>query len=151
MARWSDSNSSRSRTTWPPDSSVRWLWMIRLASSASCSCTEMRTSPLPLTVSGKIEFGTAADMTSGTPWASRRPRTTLASTSECVLKTTTRSATVSGTAHVQRQRLADAARRNGVEIVDLQQNHRHVIVLRRRAHKRLNLAEHALPELVGRE
>ena len=36
-------------------------------------------------------------------------------------------------------------------VVDLQQDHRHVVVLRRVADERRNLAEHPLAQLVGRQ
>src|SRR6476619_417080 len=63
--------------------------MMRRASSTSSSCTDSRTSPRLSIVSGKM-FRIAPDATThGTPCASRRPRTTLASTSECVRKMTT--------------------------------------------------------------
>src|SRR5713101_8588681 len=104
--------------------------MMRRASSASDSRTEIRTSPRPLTVSGKMLCGTSEATTEGTPFASSRPRTMLASTSECVRKMTTRS---------------------GTGTIDLQQNHGHIVVLRDVANKRGDLSQNALAELFRRQ
>ena len=41
--------------------------------------------------------------------------------------------------------------RRGRPLVDLQQDHRHVVVLRRVADERRDLAQHALAQLVGRQ
>src|SRR6185503_20540676 len=88
----------------------------------------MRTSPSPLTVSGKILCGTSEATTEGTPFASSRPRTMLASTSDCVRKMTTRS---------------------GTGAIDPQQNHRHVVVLRGAADKRRDFAQDPFAQLFG--
>src|SRR2546423_3650171 len=93
----------------------------------------MRTSPSPSTDSGKIECGTSELTTDMTPCASSRLRTMLASMSECVRKMTIRSG-------------------NGCcDLVHLEQNHRHVVVLRRAADERRNFAQHALAQFVGRQ
>src|SRR5262245_4156784 len=103
--------------------------MIRLASSASSSRTEMRTSPSPSTVSGNTEGG-MADVTSDmTPCVSSRPRTMLASTSECVRKMTTRSG------NLMVDDLVTVDRGGSRQVFDLQQEHRHVVVLWRVADK----------------
>src|SRR6059058_2474721 len=107
--------------------------MMRRASSASLWCTAMRTSPSPSTDSGKIECGTSELTTVMTPCAWSRLRTTLASMSECVRKMTTRS--------------GNCCR----DLVDLEQNHRHIVVLRRGADERRNLAQHALAQIIGRQ
>src|SRR6516225_11687946 len=67
------------------------------------------------------------------PCVSSRPRTICASMSEWVRKMTTRSG--NGFGH----------------LINLQQDHRHVVVLRRVAHERRNLAEDALAQLVRSE
>src|ERR1700682_5181157 len=105
--------------------------MSRCASSASSRWTEMRTSPRPLTLTGKIDCGRSDATIDGTPCASSSPRTMLASMSEWVRKMTTRSGD------------------GGGDTLDLQQNHRHVVVLRRVADERLDLAENALAQLIG--
>src|SRR4051794_37179574 len=107
--------------------------MIRCASSASSGWTAMRTSVRPSIESGKIACGTSDEITDITPCDSSRPRTMRASMSECVRKMTTRSG--NGFGH----------------LVDLQQDHRHVVVLRRVADKRRDLAQHALAQFVGRQ
>src|SRR5262245_50311515 len=90
----------------------------------------MRTSPRPLTVSGKMFRGTSEVTTDGTPLASRSPRTMLASTSECVRKMMTRS---------------------GTSAVHPHEDHRHVVVLRGPADKRRDLAQHALAQFLRRQ
>src|SRR2546423_10295837 len=107
--------------------------MIRCASSASFGCTAIRTSVSPSIDSGKIACGTSDEITDITPCDSSRPRTMRASMSEWVRKITTRSG--NGFGH----------------LVHLQQDHRHVVVLRRVADERRNLAQHALAQLVGRQ
>src|SRR5437667_5571553 len=101
--------------------------MTRRASSASSARTDTRTSPRSVTDSGNCATPDAA--TDGMPFASSSPRTMLASTSDCVRKMTTRSDTS----------------------FHLQQNHRHVIVLRRVADERGDLAQDAFTQLVGRQ
>src|SRR5689334_22883727 len=133
MARCSESNSSRSRTTSPFFSSVRWLSMIFRASSASLSWTEIFTSPALSTDSGNTEREIPDEVTAMIPCASSRLRTTRASMSDAVLKMTIRSG-------------------NGLRyLVHLQQNHRHVVVLRRVADERRDLPQRALAQLVGGE
>src|SRR6476659_3106849 len=68
--------------------------MMRRAPSASSACTAMPISPSVLTTIGNSDCGRCDVTTDGTPCASRRPRTTLASTSDRVRNTVTRSATV---------------------------------------------------------
>src|SRR5689334_1383358 len=138
MACCSDSNSSRSRTTCGDPNSVRWLSMMRLASSASFGCTEMVTSPKGFTAIGN-GFGWCDATTSGRPCASSRPRTMLASTSERVWKMTTRSDKFVG----------DGAAHRGERfavVLDFQENHRHVVVLGRAADERLDFGEHTLTQ-----
>src|SRR5437870_10749353 len=120
--------------------------MIRSASSASSGCTEIRTSPRALMASGKMDCGTSDAVTVGTPCASSSPRTTLASTSDCVRKMTTRSATRFSAAAGGCHRLCGRCGCNG-RLVDLEQDHRHVVVLRRGADERLDLAQNALAQL----
>src|SRR5689334_20916251 len=99
--------------------------MIRRASCASSGCTAIRTSLRPSTDSGKIECGTSEETTDGSPCDSSRPRTICASMSEWVRKMTIRSG-------------------NGFNhLVDLEQDHRHVVVLRRVADERGDFAQHA--------
>src|SRR5262249_42238928 len=107
--------------------------MIRCASSASSGCTAMRTSLSPSIDSGKIACGTSDETIDMTPCDSSRPRTMRASMSECVRKMTTRSG--NGFGH----------------LVHLEQNHRHVVVLRGVADERRDLAEHPLTQFVGRQ
>src|SRR6516225_4039211 len=98
--------------------------MMARASEASASCTVMRTSLRPSTESGKIDSERSDETTEITPCASRRLRTTRASMLDGVRKTTTSSG-------------------NGLsDLVNLQQNERHVIVLRRVAHERGDFPEH---------
>src|SRR5215470_10679815 len=69
------------------------------------------------------------DTITGMSWVSSSPRTRLASTSECVRKMTTVSATV----------------------LHLQQDHRHVVVRIRLADEGLHLAQDALAQLLRGE
>ena len=125
--------------------------MIRRASSASSGRTAIRTSPSSLTFSGNTECATEDDSTDMTPCASSRPRTMLASTSDCVRKMTTSSAHPR-TSATSATSAASASRSppGGGTCVDLQQDHRHVVVLRRVADERRDLAQHAFAQLVGR-
>src|SRR5437867_526253 len=107
--------------------------MMRSASSASLGCTDSRTSPSPLTDSGKIACGTSELATDITPWASSRLRTTRASIGDALRKMTTRSG--NGCGH----------------LVDLEQDHGHVVVLRRIPDKCCNFAQDALAQLVRGE
>src|SRR5439155_237058 len=112
---------------------VRCASMIRCASSASFGCTAIRTALSPSIDSGKIACDTSDEITDMTPCDSSRPRTMRASMSEWVRKITTRSG--NGFAH----------------LVDLQQDHRHVVVLRGVADERGDFAQHAFAELVRRQ
>src|SRR5438876_825499 len=107
--------------------------MIRRASSASSGCTDSRTSPSPSTDIGKIECGTSEPTTDMMPCASSRLRTTRASICDAVRKITTKSG--NGSRH----------------FVHLEQDHRHVVVLRRFADKCRDLAQHPLAQLIGRQ
>ena len=102
------------------------------------SRTEMRTSPSPSTDSGKIECGTSDATIDWMPCVSSRPRTTLASMSECVRKMTTGE---DGSARHRGLGRAIGLRASVVQPVDLDQDHRHVVVLRRAADERF--ASHA--------
>src|SRR5581483_1295890 len=104
--------------------------MMRLASSASLWCTARRTSPRSFTDSGNTECGTSDEIIDMMPCVSSSPRTICASMSECVRKMTTRSGNGFG------------------DLFDLQENHRHVVVLRRIADKRRDLAQDALAQFV---
>ena len=88
----------------------------------------------PVHVRRKTRCGTSDETTDGMPCASSSPRTMLASTSDCVRKMT----------HQIGHDMASA-------ILDLQQDHRHVVVLRRVADERGDLAQHALAQLLGRQ
>src|SRR6185295_12317220 len=157
MACCSGPNSSRSRTTSPFLSSVRCPSMIRCASSASLAWTAMRTSVRPSTDIGKTECNTSDETTDMTPCVSSSPRTICASMSECVRKMTTRSVTqphlpylphLPGRSLLGNLRELRAGQRDGdCRVVDLQQDHRHVVVLRGVADERGDLAQHALAEL----
>src|SRR6266849_3161735 len=105
----------------------------------------MRTSPSPSTDSGKIECGISDDITDVTPCDARSPRTICASMSECVRKMTTRSRAILF-CELRELRVNRRRRRS---LVDLEQNHRHVVVLGRVADERGDLAQHALAQLVG--
>src|SRR5207249_3709890 len=107
--------------------------MTRRASFASPGCTERRTSPSPSTESGKIACGTSELTTDMMPCASSRLRTTRASIADAVRKITTKSG--NGRRH----------------LLHFEQNHRHVVVLRRIADERGDLAQHPFAQLVGRQ
>src|SRR5258707_12519878 len=107
--------------------------MTRSASSASLWWTAIRMSPRPSTESGKIDCGTAEDTTDMIPCASSRLRTTRASIPDEVRKMTTWSG--NGLTH----------------LVHLQQDHRHVVVLRGVADEGGNLTQHALTQLGRRQ
>src|ERR1700674_2719174 len=126
----SASNSLRSGTTRAPVTSIRWLAMMRCASSASSGLTEILTSPMPSTTSGKIDRGRSDDINDGMPWASSRPRTTRASISERLLNTTISSS-------------------NGLSL-DFHNDHRDVVMLRLAVDKRRNLVEQTLTDGLGR-
>src|SRR6185369_17422513 len=98
------------------------------------------TSVRPSTDRGKTECNMSEETTDITPWVSSRPRTILASMSEWVRKMTTRSVTV----FERRDRTTRGESpsfhscdlcelcvhlRYRRQLVDLQQDHRHVIVL----------------------
>src|SRR6185436_9812466 len=105
--------------------------MTRRASSASSTRTDSRTSARSVTASGYCDTRDAA--TDGIPFASSSPRTILASISELVRKMTTRS---------------DMGRNTPHHRLHLQQDHRHVVVLRGVADKRRDIAQHALTPLL---
>src|ERR1043166_5748194 len=154
MACCSDSNSSRSRTTSPLRTSVRWLSMMRRASSASSACTASRTSPSPSTASGKIACGRSDETIDMMPCASSRLRTILASMADGALKTTTRlDIRLSQKSAVRSHNASNVFRLLPSAFcplpLDFQKNHGHVVVLRRVAHERRDLAQHALAQFVG--
>src|SRR5262249_10741044 len=91
----------------------------------------MRTSVSPTIDSGKIACGTSDDTIDSTPCDSSSPRTIRASMSEWVRKMTTRSG--NGFGH----------------LVHFQQDHRHVVVLRRVADEGGDFAQDAFAQLVG--
>ena len=88
--------------------------MMRTASSASSSRTDTHVSPIGLTVNGKSAAGGPEVRTDSMPWLSSSAWTTLASMFEPVRKMTMSSDMVGPP---RRQRL------------DLQQDHRHIVVL----------------------
>src|ERR1700716_4121330 len=125
--------------------------MMRCASSASSACTEMRTMVRPSTESGKIECGPSEEITDITPWVSSRPRTMCASMSEWLRKMATKSVTSLHPAPSLLRELSEcriAGGRDHRQIVDLQQDHGHVVVLRRVAHEGGDLAQHPLAQLL---
>ena len=75
-------------TTTPFGSVLRWLSIRRAASSAVPGGTAIRVSPCASTLNGNTECGASDDRTTGMPWASRSPHTTVASMSEDVRKMT---------------------------------------------------------------
>src|SRR6516225_1715702 len=146
MARCRASNSSRSGTTSPFLSSVRWLAMMRRASFASLSRTAILTSPALSTDSGNTEREMPDEVTVMRPWASSRLRTTRASMSEGVVKMTTSS----GNGFVF-QTVHPAGGIPLVHLIHFEQNHCHIIVLRRVADERGDLPQHPLAQLVRRQ
>src|SRR5215472_14001803 len=80
------------------------------------------------------------------PLASSSPRTMLASTSDCVRKMTIRSPNLQSPF-----RLSTVVKGFEFGGFDLEQDHRHVVVLRGVADKRRDLAQHAFPQLVRRQ
>src|SRR5688572_20139325 len=121
------SNSSRRRTTREP-TSWRWLSIIRRASSAAESATATRISPSALTAIGQIPWAFPEARMASIPWLSSSAMTTLASMSDEVANTTTT-----------------------LPISDLQQHHRHIVVLCRGSSEGLNLAEDTVAQVVGRK
>src|SRR6476661_1459843 len=95
----------------------------------------MRTWPSSLTLIGNTDVGSAEDMIDGRPWASRRPRTIAASTADCVRKMTT------GSAMFDRYGLQIRLGRKKARVFDLEQDHRHVVVLRRGADERRDFTQ----------
>src|SRR5689334_20921221 len=83
------------------------------------------------------------------PWASSSPRTMLASTSDCVRKMTTRSAMYRHCPPLLHLSVVEGI--VGPDWFDLEEDHRHVVVLRRVPNKRRHFAQHALAEFVGRQ
>ena len=117
--------------------------MMRRASSASLACTAMRTSPRPSTDSGKTTAARRTRRPTCTPCASSRPRTMLRFDVGVRAEDDDQIATQSSAAIRARSPRAD--------VVDLQQDHRHVVVLRRVADERRDLAQHALAQLLRRQ
>src|SRR4051812_23312458 len=113
--------------------------MMRVARSASSACTAIRSS---LTAIGNGVRDMSDDTMVAMPCVSRSPRTTSASICEGVWKMTVRSLMSSSD--------GDPAGRDKCPI-DLQQDHRHVVVLIGGANERLDLAHDALAELAGVE
>ena len=128
--------------------------MICRASSASAAFTAMRTSPSSLTVTGNSECGTADGHER--PHAVRLEQSAHDARLDVGLrrKMTTRSLTnaspTSGdTASARRAGATTSS--HGRQLVDLQQDHRHVVVLRRVADERGDVAQHPLAQLVARQ
>src|SRR5580765_1091232 len=139
--------------------------MMRRASSTSSSCTDSRTSPRLSIVSGKMLRIAPDATTHGTPCASSRPRTTLASTSECVRKMTTRAEEDTevnspprrkgghgGISYLYspflRSSVVERLHSSCANRVHLEQDHRHIVVLRAAAGNCLHLAKDALAQLL---
>src|SRR5881227_1496759 len=116
----------------------------------------MPISPSVLTTIGNKACVSCDETTEGTPCASRSPRTTLASTSDRVRKTVTRSGmTITFSRRDRRPRrvcrssllcelrelCVDRRDGGGRQLFDLQQHHRHIIMLRRAVDERGDLAE----------
>src|SRR5215467_16172815 len=106
--------------------------MMRRASSTSSSCTDRRTSPRLSMVSGKMLRIAPDATTHGMPCASSRPRTTLASTSECVRRMTTRELEDTETNSPPSYLDSPFLHSSVVEmfqraLVHLEQDHRHVV------------------------
>src|SRR4026208_1486234 len=102
--------------------------MMRRASSAAESATATRISPSALTAIGQIPCGLPEARMASMPWLSSSAMTTLASMSEDVTNTTTT-----------------------LPLPDLQQHHRHVVVLGGRSSEGATLAEDAVAQIVARE
>ena len=102
--------------------------MMRRASSAAESATATRISPSALTVIGQIACVLPDARKPSMPWLSSSAMTTLASISDEVANTTTT-----------------------LPLSDLQQHHRHVVLLCRGSGEGLNLAEDTVAQLVGRQ
>src|SRR3954464_1290495 len=143
MAFCSASNSCRIGTGGVAPDSVRCPSMMCRASSASSLRTDTRTSPSSATFNGNTLCGTSEATAEGMPFASSSPRTMLASTSECVRKITTRSAM-----YGYWSPFFAMMKRFGRQPFDLQQDHRHVVVLRRVADEGGDLAQDALAQLL---
>src|SRR5215467_681302 len=146
MTFCSASNSYLIGTTGVVPDSVRCPSMMCRASSASSARTDRRTSPSSATFSGNTLCGTSDATTQGMPLASSSPRTMLASTSDCVRKITTRSANLQSPFLPPR-----VAERFEAGRIDLEQDHRHVVVLWSVADERRDFAKHAFAQLVGRQ
>src|SRR5688572_28838005 len=102
--------------------------MIRRASSAAESATATRISPSALTVIGQIPWVFPEARMASIPWLSSSAMTTLASMSDEVANTTTT-----------------------LPISDLQQHHRHIVMLCRGSSEGLHLAEDTVAQVVGRK
>ena len=123
--------------------------MMRRASSASSGWTAMRTSPSSLTVSGNTEC--VHRRTTRRRHAVRLEQPA----DDARLDVGVRAEDDDEIAHRARPSGARAASPTGRDVrrrrLDLQQDHRHVVVLRRGADERLDLAQHPLAQLVGRQ
>src|SRR4249920_3323483 len=117
--------------------------MIRFASSTSSGWTEMRTSPSPSTDRGKIECR-ASPAGRARCWPRCR--------SACGKSPSKRTR---GPSRSSNRELPGAfhhiVRWPRDEVVDLQQDHGHVIVLRGGADEDLDLAQDPLAQLLGRQ
>src|SRR5262245_40471394 len=131
--------------------------MMRCASSASSGRTAILTSPSSLTFRGNTVCATAEDRIAITPCDSSSPRTMLASTLDWVRKMTTGSAKSSLEAALSWTHLCDLGDLchlcvlGSASRIHLQQDHRHVVVLRRVADEGGDLAQDAFAQLVGGE
>src|SRR5688500_11616981 len=142
IRRSSGSSSDPNGTTRPGPLSSRWLSMICLACAALSACTAIRSS---LTVRGNGVRDRSEDTMVAMPCVSSRPRTTSASICAGVLKMTTSS--VMGRAAASYRYPAGRRER----MIQLQENHRHVVMLVGNADKGLDLAHDPLAKLAGVE
>ena len=108
----------------------------------------MRISPSRSPPAERSRAGRSDETTDGMPWLRAGRGRCCASMSEWVRKMTTRSVTRSRSASSAKPSIVSAS---GAELVDLQQHHRHVVVLRRVADERRDLAQHPLAQLVRRQ
>src|SRR3954462_10746246 len=121
--------------------------MICFACAPSSAGTAIRSS---LSASGKAVRERTVAITASMPWVSSSPRTTSASICGGVRKTTTRSGRCAGMAW-SRQCAGAASYRQppgrGKRPIDLEQDHRHVVMLIGAADERFDLAQDALAKL----
>src|SRR3954466_7894539 len=121
--------------------------MICFAWAPSSAGTAIRSS---LRVSGKAVRERAVAIIALMPWVSSSPRTTSASLCDGVRKTTTRSGRCAGIGNLREcARVASYGESSDrcKRPIDLEQDHRHIVVLIGAADERLDLAEDALAEL----